>query len=69
MRKMICLTMGGLFLLTIAIGIAESYIHPGRAGHHVVVAIVFIAATFAHIVFNRRSLVRYLGGKQSKKPE
>ncbi|AAW39202.1 hypothetical protein X793_07195 [Dehalococcoides mccartyi CG4] len=54
--------MAVLFLATIITGIAEAHVHPGNSGHHVAVAIAFIASILIHLVLNRKSFSRYLSG-------
>ncbi len=66
MRRVICITMTALFLTTIIIAIVESHVHPGRADHHIIVAVLFIVSAIAHVVLNWRTFVRYLGGWAAK---
>jgi hypothetical protein len=66
MRKALCLIMGVLFLITIITGFAESHVHPGDAGLHTVVAVLFIASILVHAVINRKALARYLMANPAK---
>jgi len=66
MRKIVCVFMALLFLLTIVTGIAESYVHPGQSGIHTVMAILFIIIILIHIIINRKALVRYFFAKTPK---
>ncbi|AMU87348.1 hypothetical protein [Dehalococcoides mccartyi] len=62
MRRAVCISMAVLFLATIITGIAEAHVHPGHSGHHVAVAIAFIASILIHVGLNRKSFARYLSG-------
>ena len=66
MRRVVCIATAVLFLLTVITGIAESHVHPGNTGVHVVMAILFIASTLAHVVVNRKPFARYLMGSAKK---
>jgi hypothetical protein len=60
MRRLIFFAMAVLFLSTILVGIAESHVHPGSAGHHIIASIVFSLFLLTHLVLNRKSIARYI---------
>jgi hypothetical protein len=66
MRRFIGIAILVLFLATIFTGIAESHIHPGNSGHHIVLSILFIAAILIHVALNRKAFARYLGVSTAK---
>jgi len=66
MRRFICVTMVVLFLATIFSGLAESHVHYGRPGLHIFIAVLFILATLAHTIVNRRAPARNLMGAPKK---
>ena len=66
MKRPVCITMAVLFLATVITGFAEPHIHPGNAGFHIVIAILFIAATLTHVVVNRKSFARHFFGSVKK---
>lgn len=65
MRRFICIVMAVLFLATIITGIVE-HVHSGSSGCHIVIAILFIASTIAHVVVNRKTFARYLSDNALK---
>ena len=60
MRRFICIAMAVSFLATVITGFAESHVHPGSAGFHTVVAIIFVISTLTHVVINRKLMARHL---------
>jgi len=66
MRRAICIIMVLLFLATIITGILEPHLHPGDAGHHIVIAILFIVAVLTHVVVNRKPFARHFLGPGKK---
>jgi len=66
MRRVVCIIMVVLFLATIITAVAELHVHPGSSGHHIITAILFIAATLTHVVINRKLFTRYLLGSARK---
>jgi hypothetical protein len=68
MRRFICIAMAVLFLATIFSGIAESQIHPGSAGHHIFITLLFISITLVHLALNRKALLHYVGDNRKTAP-
>jgi hypothetical protein len=55
-----------LFLATFITGFAEPHINPGDAGHHTLIAILFMIFVFIHFALNLKAFTRYLGGPSKK---
>ena len=66
MRKIISLLLAILFLAAIISGFAESHVHPGSAGHHTAISLIFAALIFFHVALNFKALTRYLIGSSKK---
>jgi hypothetical protein len=69
MRRAICLITALLFIATIITGFAVTDVHRTDGGPHTGVAILFILATLAHVVVNRKSMIKHLIGSTKKSNE
>jgi hypothetical protein len=67
MRKVVCISMMLLFLATIITAVAELHVHPGSSGHHIIMALLFVAATLTHVWINRKPFTRYFMGSANNK--
>lgn len=63
MRRTLVFLMLVTAILMIVIGFAEAHVHPeALATHHIVAAAVFMMLCLAHILLNRKAVVKYFKG-------
>ncbi len=62
MRKYVSITLAVLFLAVVVSGFAEGHIHPGSAGHHTVISVLFLIMICAHVTINFKAFARYFKG-------
>ncbi len=63
MRRTLVFLMFVAAILMIVIGFAEAHVHPETlAEHHIAVASVFIMLCLAHILLNRKAVMKYFKG-------
>lgn len=58
MRRVICIILVVLFLVTMITGIM-GLVHPDDSAHHVVISILFFVSVFAHSWLNRKALMKH----------
>ncbi len=58
MRKVVCIIMVVLFLVTMITGIVE-LVHPDDSAHHIVISILFFVLVCVHSWLNRKALVKH----------
>jgi hypothetical protein len=62
MRRVLCIIMVVLLIVTIITGIAD-HVRAGSSALHIVTSLLFIASTIFHVVINKKLFARYLSGK------
>jgi hypothetical protein len=63
MRRALVFLMIVTGIVMIVIGFAEAHVHPeALATHHITAAAIFVLLCLAHILLNRKAVIKYFKG-------